>query len=104
MSAAPATSTNARKRGKASVRGLGIPAKLNAHSEGKLNGIPGRSRTPSERSDAGNSIVQEVFGFINTETCPERPERKKGGLQKRSRAARRARESSASLEAGRAPT
>jgi len=64
MSAAPATSRTLRKRGKASVRGLGIPAKLNAHSEGKPNGIPGRSRTPSERSDAGNSIVQEVFGFV----------------------------------------
>ena len=38
---------------------LRIPAKLNALSEGKLNGIPGRSRTPSERSDAGNSIVKE---------------------------------------------
>jgi hypothetical protein len=38
---------------------LGIPAKLNTHSEGKLNGISGRSRTPSERSDAGFSIVRE---------------------------------------------
>jgi hypothetical protein len=38
---------------------LGIPAKLNAFSEGKPNGIPGWSRTPSERRDAGNSIVKE---------------------------------------------
>jgi len=44
---------------------VGIPAKLNACSGGKPNGIPGRSRTPSERSDAGNSVVQEVFGFVN---------------------------------------
>ena len=38
--------------------------KLNAQSEGNPNGIPGSSRTPSERSDAGTSIVQEVFGFV----------------------------------------
>jgi len=47
------------------IQALGIPAKLNAHSESKPKGIPGRSRTPSERSDAGHSIVQEVFGFVN---------------------------------------
>jgi transposase len=32
---------------------MGIPTKLNANSEGKPNGIPGSTRTPSERSDAG---------------------------------------------------
>jgi hypothetical protein len=31
-----------------------IPAKPNAVSEGKPNGIPGRTRTPSKRSDAGH--------------------------------------------------
>jgi len=41
-----------------------IPAKANADSEGNANGIPGRRRTFSERSDAGTSIVQEVFGFV----------------------------------------
>jgi hypothetical protein len=43
---------------------VGIPVKLNAHSEGKPNGFPGWSRTPSERSDAGFSIVREVFAFV----------------------------------------
>jgi len=40
-----------------------IPAKANADSERNANGIPGRRRTVSERSDAGISIVQEVFVF-----------------------------------------
>jgi len=57
---------------------LGIPAMLNAYSGRSPNGIPGRSRTPSERSDAGISIVPEVFGFVKRnlpgETCPERSE------------------------------
>ncbi|HTA68658.1 MAG TPA: hypothetical protein VK776_10290, partial [Bryobacteraceae bacterium] len=52
---------------------LRIPAKPNAVSGGKPNGIPGRTRTPSERSDAGISIVQEVFGFVK-KNCPERSE------------------------------
>jgi hypothetical protein len=43
---------------------VGIPAKSNAESGMTPNGVPGRSRTPSERSDAGISIVQEVFGFV----------------------------------------
>ena len=43
---------------------LGIPAKLNAHSGRNPNGIPGCTRTPSEHTDAGISIVQEVFGFV----------------------------------------
>jgi hypothetical protein len=43
---------------------LRIPAKPNADSEGKPNGIPGLTRTPSEQSDAGISILQEVFGFV----------------------------------------
>jgi hypothetical protein len=43
---------------------LRIPAKTNTDSEGNANGIPGRRRTESERSDAGNSIVQEVFAFV----------------------------------------
>src|SRR5712691_10260990 len=41
-----------------------IPAKANGDSEGNANGIPGRRRTVSERSDAGISIVQEVFVFV----------------------------------------
>src|SRR5579871_3330726 len=47
---------------------VGIPAKLNAYSEGNPNGIPGSTRTLSERSDAGISIVQEVFGFVKSES------------------------------------
>jgi hypothetical protein len=43
---------------------VGIPAKPNAESGMNPNGVPGRSRTPSERSDAGTSIVQEVFVFV----------------------------------------
>jgi hypothetical protein len=49
---------------KAKNRRLGIPVKLNAHFERKPNGIPGRSRTPSERSDAGMSIDGKVLGFV----------------------------------------
>jgi hypothetical protein len=45
-------------------RAVRTPAKPNADSEGKPNGIPGQARTPSEGSDAGISIVQEVFGFV----------------------------------------
>src|SRR5437764_15420744 len=37
---------------------LRIPAKANTDSGGNANGIPGRRRTVSERSDAGTSIVQ----------------------------------------------
>ena len=44
-----------------------IPAKLNADSAGNPIGIPGGTRTPSEHSDAGISIVQEVFGFSQGE-------------------------------------
>jgi len=47
-------------------------------SERKPNGIPGSTRTPSERSDAGISIVQEVFDFVN---------RKLSGAQRRKSAA-----------------
>jgi hypothetical protein len=43
---------------------LGIPTKLNAHSDGKPNGVPGSIRTVSERSDASLLIVQQVFGFV----------------------------------------
>src|SRR5437763_13863204 len=38
---------------------MGIPEKPNAESGMNPNGIPGWSRTPLERSDAGTSIVQE---------------------------------------------
>lgn len=48
----------------ASCAPVGIPAKLNANSEGKPNSIPGWSRTLSERSDAGISILQDVFAFV----------------------------------------
>ena len=51
---------------------LRIPAKANANSEGNANGIPGRRRTVSERSDAGNSIVQEVFAFVVSSTVEDR--------------------------------
>jgi hypothetical protein len=44
---------------------LGIPEKVNIDSGGKPNGVPERSEQPSERSDAGVMIVQEVFGFVN---------------------------------------
>src|SRR5262245_10041883 len=49
----------------------------------KPNGIPGWSRRPSERSDAGNSIAQEVFGFVKekpvrSEAEDERRKRRKG--------------------------
>jgi hypothetical protein len=53
---------------------LRIPAKPNANSEGNPNGIPGKTRTPSERSDAGISILQEVFGFVKEKTYPEQSE------------------------------
>jgi CRP/FNR family cyclic AMP-dependent transcriptional regulator len=42
----------------AEMIGLRIPTKANTDSEGNANGIPGRRRTVSERSDAGISIVQ----------------------------------------------
>ena len=41
-----------------------IPAKANVDSGGNANGIPGRRRTISERSDAGFSIVEQVFVFV----------------------------------------
>jgi hypothetical protein len=55
---------------------MGIPAKPNAESGMNPNGIPGRSRTPSERSDAGISIVQEVFGLVKR----NRPKRSEGRM------------------------
>jgi hypothetical protein len=44
-----------------------IPAKANSDSEGNANRIPHRT----ERSDAGTSIVQEVFAFVK-ESLPQR--------------------------------
>jgi hypothetical protein len=52
---------------------LGIPAKLNAGSGGKPNGIPGSSRTPSERRLARSGRVfpgqhqDGVFSYISPE-------------------------------------
>jgi len=43
---------------------VGIPAKANSDSGRNANGIPGRRRKISERSDAGSLIVPEVFGFV----------------------------------------
>jgi len=49
---------------------VGIPAKANTDSEGNANGIPGRRRTVSERSDAGlfeqlvESFLDVPFNFI----------------------------------------
>jgi hypothetical protein len=62
---------------------MGIPAKLNAHSEGKPNSIPGWPRTPSERSDAGTSIVLESVRLRQETPIPsaaeeERRQRGKG--------------------------
>lgn len=50
-----------------------IPAKVNAYSEGNVNGIPSRRRTLSERSDAGVPIVPEVVRLRQWK-CPERSE------------------------------
>jgi hypothetical protein len=61
-----------------------IPAKPNAVSEGKPNGIPGRTRTPSELSDAGHSILQEVFGFVR-EKLSGAQRRKRAGASKGAR-------------------
>jgi hypothetical protein len=62
---------------------LRIPVKLNARSERKPNGIPGRSRTPLERSDAGFSIVQESVRLrqekpVRSEAEEERAQAEKG--------------------------
>jgi hypothetical protein len=43
---------------------MGIPAKENTDSGGNANGIPGEDEQFLERSDAGTSIVPEVFGFV----------------------------------------
>jgi hypothetical protein len=59
-----------------------IPAKVNADSEGNANGIPGGRRKISERSDAGNSIVQEVFGFVK-KNYPERSGEKRAASGER---------------------
>jgi hypothetical protein len=59
---------------------MGIPLKLNPCSGGKANVIS--ERTPSKRSDASNSIVQEVFAFIKR-NCPERREERSLNARKR---------------------
>lgn len=41
-----------------------IPLKANAFPEGSRTGFRDDSEHRSERSDAGLSIVQEVFGFV----------------------------------------
>jgi hypothetical protein len=43
---------------------LRIPLKANAFPEGSRTGFRDDSEHRSERSDAGLSIVQEVFGFV----------------------------------------
>jgi hypothetical protein len=44
---------------------VGIPVKANTDSGGKPNGIPEETEQQSERSDAGDMIVKEVFGIVN---------------------------------------
>ena len=53
----------------------GIAAKLNACSEREPNGIPGRSRTPSERSDAGFSSAPESVRFRQEKLVRSAPRR-----------------------------
>jgi hypothetical protein len=62
--------------------GLRIPAKPNADSEEKPNAFRDEPEQPSERSDAGISILQEVFGFVK---------RNLSGAQRRDDAASRER-------------
>jgi hypothetical protein len=57
---------------------LRIPAKPNAYSEGNRTAFRDEPEHPSERSDAGISIVQEVFGFVKKNLS---------GAQRRNRAA-----------------
>jgi hypothetical protein len=57
---------------------LGIPAKLNGDSRGKPNGIQDQTGHHRERSDAGISVVQEVFGFVKEK--PVRSAAKEGCL------------------------
>src|SRR5579872_1885628 len=54
---------------------VGIPAKLNVRKGSERHS---GTRTRSERSDAGTSIVKEVFGFVK---------RKRSGAQRRKDAA-----------------
>jgi TATA-binding protein-associated factor Taf7 len=63
-----------------------------------------RALTVPAISPASAIIHQKLWQKLRVEEHRGGGEREPGGLQKRSRAARRARESSASLEAGRAPT
>jgi hypothetical protein len=44
---------------------LGIPEKVNTIPEGRRTGFRSEGEQQSERSDAGEMIVQEVFGIVN---------------------------------------
>jgi hypothetical protein len=43
---------------------VGIPVKVNADSGASRTAFQSEGEQPSERSDAGVMIVQEVFGFV----------------------------------------
>ena len=43
---------------------LRIPAKVNAIPVGSRTAFRSEGEQPSERSDAGTTIVQKVFGFV----------------------------------------
>jgi len=48
-----------------------IPAKLNAIPVGSRTAFRPEGEHPSERSDAGTTIVQKVFGFVKWERSKE---------------------------------
>jgi len=48
-----------------------IPAKLNAIPVGSRTAFRSEGEHPSERSDAGTTIVQKVFGFVKWERSKE---------------------------------
>jgi hypothetical protein len=50
---------------------LRIPAKLNAIPVGSRTAFRSEGEHPSERSDAGTTIVQKVFGFVKWERSKE---------------------------------
>ena len=44
---------------------VGIPEKMNKIPEGRRTAFRSEGEQQSERSDAGEMIVQEVFGMVN---------------------------------------
>jgi hypothetical protein len=53
---------------------VGIPVKVNAIPEGRRTAFRSQDEQQSERSDAGEMIVQEVFVIVKT----DRPKRSGG--------------------------